>query len=1202
MAASEDLSAPISKTIAHERPRHRAGFEPLTVVSQGPDGSAVLALDPDGALVELRFVSAVRADADRWSALEQRCALMAMLDPKISSLRCLRTADLDGADPLIVLDPPEEDTLQAWLDAQPRLTIDVVRVADILESLSFALGAAHRLGLAHGRLSPETITMTPAGLPLIELSGTACNELTSNWARVCIAPEVVAGGAAEPASDLYSLAMVGLGLLVGGDPTDEAHRVTAAGVTEGLRGILASALVRNPDERPSAAEWTLAIREWKQTKSTGSAITTGIEANPSEPPKLAQGVQLGRYYLMKLLGEGGMGEVWEGMDLGTSASVAIKVMRPEVARDPVFLRRFRKEARTLATVRNPYIANLVELNEDADRHYLVMEFIAGRSLGAVLSEQKTIDEREALAIIADACRALVEPHRVGIVHRDLKPDNLLFLRADEPLRDGDPTRQRIKVCDFGIARDSEQPDLNRAHATKEGTIIGTPQYMAPEQCRGQIELVPATDVYALGCTLFELVTGKVPFDADVPMDVVLLHLTSPVPKVRDVAPSVSEHTAAIIERALAKEPADRYADARAMLDAIETALRGTSDIVELHPKLPQSKPGWTRRFVFEFDLDASVEELWPYVANTDKMNRAAGLAPVKYDVRGVTPGVSERVGSNSALGIPLRWREHPYEWIERKRHAVFREFQSGPVLWYSAEVELQSLAPTKTRVRHTITLHPRNWLGYFAAPIEVGFKYRRALSKAYRRLDALLGRARVAALPAGTDPLQPDVNLSRAASERLDKAARAAIGRGADAAVVEALCQYLRTASDNDVARVRPYAVADELGLSRDLVAEACLVLCREGALVMLWDVLCPSCKISTSVAESLDAVRSHASCVACNIDFSLDFSSSIELVFRPHTSVRAVETRTFCAGGPGHFPHVVAQLRLAPGERFDLELALPAGRYKVRSAQLSRSIDLHAKKGGALRRADVRLGDLDGEENKKRGDLAIVVAEGAQVLSLTNTLERELLLRVERATESSSALTAAKASATRSFREMFPGQVLAAGALVSVASMTLLTTSIDRSGALFDELGDNAAYAAVLEHLRVIEEVTAAHHGALLKTVGARTVSAFEDAQSAVEAALSLARELAKKPSLAKLALRIAVHRGPMMAATIGDKLDYFGRNAELAFSLVDELSRPATLLTQAVADDPGVRTMLLARSVRRTPRKLRSLGLDAWGVELDL
>jgi class 3 adenylate cyclase len=186
-----------------------------------------------------------------------------------------------------------------------------------------------------------------------------------------------------------------------------------------------------------------------------------------------------------------------------------------------------------------------------------------------------------------------------------------------------------------------------------------------------------------------------------------------------------------------------------------------------------------------------------------------------------------------------------------------------------------------------------------------------------------------------------------------------------------------------------------------------------------------------------------------------------------------------------------------------------------------------------------------------------------------------------------------------RVFRELFSDQVLAPGALVSVASMTLVSTMPDDAAALLRSMGDAEGYALILEHIRVIDEVMGRYGGALLKSVGSRTVSAFESAASAVEAVFALRAALSERPALSKLRLRVGVHRGTMVAATIGDRLDYFGRHAEAAFALPAELESANTLLSQSVVDDEAVRELLRARTKDRAPRRLRGFGPDAWGVE---
>jgi serine/threonine protein kinase/class 3 adenylate cyclase len=1188
-----NVTQPIHRATTEGATEATAGLAPERFLSAGPDGTAVLARNPfDQRLFELRFVSALRADPDRWSALAHRLTLVDRI--AVEGVRKLALIDLDGHDPLRAIEPAPGPSLFDWLSShgpcEPSL------VASILDRLAFALGAGHRLSLAHGMLSPDTVWIDGAHKPHIELTSTRVSDERCPWARAFVAPEVRAGAAPDAASDLYALGMLGLSLLAGGDPTaqtthahDDTHNQRDA-----LRALLSPLIARDPDERPSAAEWTMNLRE---CRDSGERSTTAVASDTlsehgaeQEPSPVKQGAQLGRYYLVRRLGEGGMGEVWEGMDLGTGQSVAVKIMRPSVARDAVFLRRFRKEARTLAAVRGPYTANFIEINEDRGLHYLVMEFVEGRSVASVLDERGPFSEREALAIIADACRALIEPHRMGVVHRDLKPDNLMFVRKDEPLEGAsDERRQRVKVCDFGIARET---DGNATQVTQDGILLGTPAYMSPEQCRGVSKVSPASDVYSLGATLFELLTGKLVFEEPTPMGMVVKHLSEPAPSVRAVRDSVSENTANIVARALAKEPTERYSDAEALLEAIEELLYGRPAVADAHPSLP-AKGRWTRTFVFEWQLDSAISDLWPYLSNTEKINRALGLAPVKYLQRGVVKGVSERFAATKAFGMALEWKEEPFEWIEGKKHSVVRTFEKGLLRWYCAETALSQLPSGKTLLRNTITIDCRGWVGYFATPLQVGVQYRRAAERMVRRLDALLSKT--AALDPSVDALEPAVKLATGAEATLTEAVRALQARQIAPEVAEGVVHFLRVASDSDVSRIRPLALANRLRLPREAVADACLHLASQGVLVLLWDVLCPSCQIPTTIAESLEKIEAHGSCATCNIDFALDFGRSVELVFRAGPRVREVETRTFCVGGPGNFPHVIAQLRLARDERVDVAFALGEGTYKVRSAQLPYAYELRVRESAMRHRADLHFAQRALAEPKP-----VEMRAGEQRLALSNGCDRELLLRVERARDDSLALTAARASAMRVFRELFGEQVLAAGALVSVGAMTLMSTAVHDSAALFRAMGDSEALSLVLEHFRVIADVVGAHGGALLKTVGAQSVAAFDRPASAVEAAMALREALSSRPALAKLAVRCAVHQGPMVAATVSDRLDYFGRNAELALALPHELDHPGLLLSQPVADDSAVRALLRARGVTERPVHVRSAGLDAWGVEV--
>jgi serine/threonine-protein kinase len=263
-----------------------------------------------------------------------------------------------------------------------------------------------------------------------------------------------------------------------------------------------------------------------------------------------------RYRLDSRLATGGMGEVWRATDTSLGRPVAVKVLKSEYADDPQFRSRFETEARHAASLVHPGVASVYDFGEAASsdgsgvpRPFLVMELVDGQPLSALLRGGRPLDPEVVRDLMAQTADALGAAHRAGIVHRDVKPANLLVT----------PDR-RIKITDFGIARASDGLGL-----TGTGQVMGTPQYLSPEQARGGTA-TPASDVYSLGVVAFECLVGHRPFDADSPVATALAHLNDPVP---DLPPSVPADLAAVVRRAMAKEPEQRYADG----DAFAAALR-----------------------------------------------------------------------------------------------------------------------------------------------------------------------------------------------------------------------------------------------------------------------------------------------------------------------------------------------------------------------------------------------------------------------------------------------------------------------------------------------------------------------------------------------------------------------------------------------------------------------------------------------------
>lgn len=267
----------------------------------------------------------------------------------------------------------------------------------------------------------------------------------------------------------------------------------------------------------------------------------------------------GRYRIGNLIARGGMARVFEAVDTRLDRLVAIKVLDPELARDPAFGARFVQEARSAARLSHPHVVAVFDQGRDGDLLYLVMERIAGPTLRQVLRSDGAFTVDRALAVVGEVCSALQAAHAAGLVHRDVKPENVL-LGTDAS------GQQLVKVTDFGLAR-----AVADTTSTSRGVVLGTVSYLAPEQVSsGRVD--ERTDVYAVGILLFELVTGRRPYSGDNPLQVAYQHVNSDVPAPSSVAAGIPAEVDAIVRRATRRDPGERYASTREFGDKVRVAL------------------------------------------------------------------------------------------------------------------------------------------------------------------------------------------------------------------------------------------------------------------------------------------------------------------------------------------------------------------------------------------------------------------------------------------------------------------------------------------------------------------------------------------------------------------------------------------------------------------------------------------------------
>ncbi|MEV6827629.1 Stk1 family PASTA domain-containing Ser/Thr kinase [Amycolatopsis sp. NPDC051102] len=277
-----------------------------------------------------------------------------------------------------------------------------------------------------------------------------------------------------------------------------------------------------------------------------------------------------RYELGETLGYGGMSEVHHGQDVRLGREVAIKILRADLARDPQFQERFRREAQNSAALNHPAIVAVYDTGEANTEFgplpYIVMEYVEGRTLRDIVKTEGPMSQKRAMEVMADVCAALDFSHRHGIVHRDVKPANVMITKNGA-----------VKVMDFGIARAMHD---GQSAMTQTAAVIGTAQYLSPEQARGE-SVDARSDVYAAGCVLYELITGEPPFTGDSPVAVAYQHVREDPNPPSSVNPAVAPELDAVVLKALAKGPANRYQSAAEMRSDLVRTLSGQRPVAPM---------------------------------------------------------------------------------------------------------------------------------------------------------------------------------------------------------------------------------------------------------------------------------------------------------------------------------------------------------------------------------------------------------------------------------------------------------------------------------------------------------------------------------------------------------------------------------------------------------------------------------------------
>lgn len=543
------------------------------------------------------------------------------------------------------------------------------------------------------------------------------------------------------------------------------------------------------------------------------------------------------------------------------------------------------------------------------------------------------------------------------------------------------------------------------------------------------------------------------------------------------------------------------------------------------------------------------EALWPALADTARLNRIAGMAPLELTPIDGENGARYLVKTRLD-GFPVRYEEEPFEWEAPDRFVVRRNMKEGALHRLQMGLEVRPGASGGSIVTWKLIFSVK--LALLAPITRVLGNYRmRTIVRATEGFDAeLQAPAPLALPPVAGGPLARAVAILEEAVDPEDRATARRLG------------EWIGSAPDVDVSRIRPYELAERWGVPREHMLAVCLEAVVAGLLQMYWDIVCPSCRTGASRVEHLYELTNQGHCGYCEISFDLPLDRAVEAVFVPATAVRVVEVRPYCTGGPTTTPHVLSQVNLPADGRVDLTAPATPGKYRVfvRGGAVA---DISVEASGA---AGV---SLEAKERMEPSEATLAPRGRITVHQPGGSARHAKLERVEWADR---AATAHRLSLQPRFRRIFSGEVLGPGRQLQVARVALLFSDLSASTALYSRVGDAPAFRLVQDHFELLRVKIAEEEGVVVKTIGDAVMAAFQDEAAAIRTAVAMQASwdgfLVNRPDAAETMLKIGVHAGPAYVVTANGALDYFGQTVNVAARLQGAAHEREIVVTEALAE----------------------------------
>lgn len=567
-------------------------------------------------------------------------------------------------------------------------------------------------------------------------------------------------------------------------------------------------------------------------------------------------------------------------------------------------------------------------------------------------------------------------------------------------------------------------------------------------------------------------------------------------------------------------------------------------------------------FSWNWQLKSQPQEIWPLITDTNRLFKDLKQPSVQqaHITQSVDPGLIQL--SYNGINRYEVWEEEPYEWEYPFRFGVVRHYQSGPYKDLKIQVDLQP-NDKGTRIQVKLWAKPRLSILSFLTTLKLKTLLKNRIKKVVRSYDKLAFRGRK------KYQHNKEQRLVRGGEKRLKQVKEELYNSQVDAKILQKLVDFIRRADDLELQLIRPHELADHWDIPRKKVLEVFIRAAKADLLNFNWDLHCPHCRSIQESVKTLNQVHEPIYCDKCEQEFNVNFNKTIQLSFIPHPLIRKISNDQYCIRGPQTKPHVFIQQYLEPGENRFLKTDLPAGTYVLRASESQGTATVHVSEDGEETvHIALQSSGLRGEEVNITTD---------PNLSLKNNSNRTQLITLEKKAWSNIGVSAAQATSSQLFRNLFADEVLRKGEKISVDNLTLMFTDLFDSTGMYNEEGDDKAVGQVIEHFEILQVAVAEENGAIVKTIGDSVMAVFCNPDQALKAYLRAQQMLSGDGRFNNdFQLKAGIHHGSCVAANLNSRIDYFGSTVNIASRFVDYATENEVILSQDAFAENDLKAIL--------------------------